>query len=146
MRRTVLVLAGVLLATVALGSDLPKEYDGSTETDGIGRTLRLTDAECNGQKMDFFECVLTCRVGTYTANHKDGDTLRGSYRIDTTRKPPHLDWMPSNGVYVGQTRKFICQIDGNTLRIASMASLGDLRRPQGFNDRDVLVETYKRVK
>ncbi len=37
MRRTILLLAGVLLCVVALGSDSPKEYDDKTIQSRDGR-------------------------------------------------------------------------------------------------------------
>ena len=42
MRRTILLLAGVLLSPVALGSDSPKEYDDKMVTVGTERAWRLT--------------------------------------------------------------------------------------------------------
>jgi hypothetical protein len=38
MRRTIVLLAGVLLSVVALGSDSPKEYDDRTEVVDIEGT------------------------------------------------------------------------------------------------------------
>jgi uncharacterized protein (TIGR03067 family) len=150
MRRTVLLLAGVLLSGVVLGSDAPKEYDDKTEVDSIEGTWRQIEVEFDGNGKKFKpdpECVIGFRSGTFTSNYSDGDTDRGSYRIDNTCKPPHLDWMPFSGLYRGKTLQFICQIDGDTLRIAYRRGVEDkVRRPQGFSDDDIAVKTYKRVK
>jgi uncharacterized protein (TIGR03067 family) len=147
MRRTILACAGVLLSTVALGSDSPKEYDDATAVDELQGSWQLTEDEFNGQKVkpDPLE-VVTFRGGAYVSNYSDGDTFRGSYRLDPTHQPPHLNEVPANGPYQGQTVKYIYQLDRDRLRIAFMAGKDDMRRPQGFNDEGVYVETYKRVK
>jgi uncharacterized protein (TIGR03067 family) len=148
MRRIVRLLAGVLLVLPSLASDSPRGYDdGVMEEDSIEGTWQWTDDELDGRKVESnLQEVLTFRSGTYSSNYSDGDTFRGSYRLEPTRKPPHLDEVPSNGPYRGQTVKYIYQRDRDTLRIAFMAAEDDRRRPQGFNDKGVYVETYKRVK
>ena len=146
MRRTVCLLAVVLLVVPSLGSDAPRGYDGEAVWDDELQGTWQWD-EFNGRKVETnLREVLTFRSGTYTSSYSDGDTFRGSYRLDPTRKPPHLDEVPSNGPYRGQTVKYIYQLDRDTLRIAFMAAEDDMRRPQGFNDKGVYVETYKRVK
>jgi uncharacterized protein (TIGR03067 family) len=147
MRRLFLLFA-VLFVVPLSGSDSPKEYDDRTETIGIEGTWRLTEVEYGGQKRktDLPKAMLTYRSGTYTANYTGGDTFRGSYRIAPTRKPSHLDQLPSNGSDQGQTIKFIYQIDGDTLRIARIMSAFTTSRPQGFDDDHIFVVTYKRVK
>ena len=148
MRRIVWLLAGVLLVMLSLGSDSPRGYsDGATEADELQGTWQWIGDEFNGRKVETkLREVLTFRNGTYTSHYSDGDTFRGSYRLDPTRKPPHLDEVPSNGPYQGQTVKYIYHLDCDTLRIAFMAAKDDMRRPQGINDKGVYVETYKRVK
>jgi uncharacterized protein (TIGR03067 family) len=147
MRRTIL-LAGVLLSVVALGSDSPKGYDDKTEVAGIEGTWRLTELEFHGRKIDLpVQRVTTLRGETYTVNVSKGEILRGSFHIDPAHKPPHLDWMPTSGTFKGHTVKCIYQIDGDTLRIASNPGVDDKKQyPQGFNDNGAVVETYKRVK
>jgi uncharacterized protein (TIGR03067 family) len=145
MGRTVFVLSIALLCGVAMGSDSPKEYDGRTEVAGIEGTWRLTEAAVGGRSgFTIVTQVIFFRSGLVKINGR-GDTERGNYRIDRTPNPLHLDWMPSNGDFKGQTLKFIYQIDGDTLRMARMDSDLSLH-PQGFNGEDVLVETYKRVR
>ena len=139
MRRTIL-LAGVLLSVVALGSDSQKEYDDKTTVDPLEGTWRLIGSEFEGKKMDIpVEFAMwTFRRGTYTIDDGDGNPVqRGTYRIDATQKPAHLDM---------GTAKFIYQIDGDTLRHATLAGAYDTPRPQGFYDKAIVVRTYKRVK
>jgi uncharacterized protein (TIGR03067 family) len=149
MRRIVCLLAGVLLVVPSLGSDAPKEYDGATERDELEGTWELVGIECRPvQEGPSNQCVVTFRGGRFTKSYGDGDTLRGSYRLDPARKPSHLDQYLSTGPFQGRTQECIYRIDGDTLRIALSTSRGDsddFRRPQGF-DRPVVLSVYKRVK
>jgi len=145
MRRTVWLLAGVLLCVLMLGSDSPKEYDDTTIV-SIDGTWQLIEGEYRGQKTKpRHQEVMTLHDGTYTYQ-SDNSIYRGTYRIDPVRKPPHLDWVRSNGDRPGKTLLFIYQIDGDTLRTGLMTSVNDRQRPQGFNGPDVFVQTYKRLK
>jgi uncharacterized protein (TIGR03067 family) len=137
MRRSILVLTGVLLSVVALGSDSPKEYDDRTEAIGIDGTWRMVTSEKN---------VMTCYSGTWTMNDGGGEPWRGTYRIGPAHKPCQLDRYYANGPYGGKAYKFIYQIDGETLRIGGMIDFNDRQRPQDFNDKGVSVWIYKRVK
>src|SRR5262249_53107274 len=93
-----------------------------------------------------WQCVTTYRGGTFTSDYGDGGTFRGSYRVDPSNKPPRLD--ESSGAYRGRTMKLIYEIEGDTLtlRIAYMADVDHFRRPQGFDDKGVIVQVYKRVR
>jgi len=130
MRRTILLLAGVLLCVVALGSDSPKEYDDKTENVGIEGRWRLTEIiDWNGEKQGI----------------QDMRPFRfENYRIDKNHNPPHLD--RSFADFKGRTFRFIYQLDGDTLRIAGNERGNFGRRPEGFNDIGNYVWTYKRVK
>ena len=144
MRRMILLLYAVLLFVTAMGSDSPKQHDENVEIVGVEGTWRLTKYEFGGRKMDCNQEMLTFRAGSFTTNYSDGRMIRGSCCIDPTRKPPHLDLIPANGIRKGQTVKCIYQIDGDTLRIAD--NFFNAQRPQGFNDDGAEVWTYKRVK
>jgi uncharacterized protein (TIGR03067 family) len=144
MRRMIL-LAGVLLSVVALGSDSPKEYDDRAKVLSIEGTWRLIQTEDNGKKNSTpYPEVTTFSNGVLA--HND-DSSRHKYRIDPTAKPSHLDLLPISGK--GEAERCIYQIDGDTLRIASFLFVFDgeeTRRPQGFGGDNVWVATYKRVK
>lgn len=144
MRRTIWLLAGVLLCVVALGSDSPKEYDDKVKVNTLEGAWWLTREELNGNKLNSSEHeMLIYYKGTFTRDFGDGKTKSGSGRIETTYNPPHLDWILANGDI-----KYIYQIDGDTLRLASKPGRlpGETERPQGFNDKGLYVCTYKRVK
>jgi uncharacterized protein (TIGR03067 family) len=147
MRRIIWLLAGVLLAGVALGSDAPKEYDGAIEEPSIEGTWEYTRAEYDGilDKSGDRVVVTFCR-GIYTTNRGDGDTIRATYRLDPARKPRHLDWCPTSGKLRGQTLRCIYAVEGDTLRVANMMDDDDFRRPQGFNDKGLFISVFRRVK
>jgi len=146
MRRTICWLAAMLLCVVALGSDSPKEYDDKTVAVDLEGAWRLTEFEFKGAKATpSVHGVLTYRGGIFSLKYGGVESVGGSYRIDSTQKPPHLDWIPSAGELKGKTLKLIYQIDGDTLRLGFMSG-GAWSRPQGFNGEGVAFETYKRVK
>ena len=143
MKRCLLL---VLLVLPLLGSDSPKEYDDKTEILDVEGTWRRTEFQFNGEKRDLpYESVMILRGGSYTRNDSNGTTLRGSYHIDPTCNPPHIDWFPSDEPFKGQTFRFIYQIDGDTLREAGIPGAQYTRRPQGFKDKDIEICTYKHV-
>lgn len=144
MRRTTLLLSALLVLSL-LGSDSSREYDGATEFVGIEGTWRETGFEANGQKINNnFEVVTTYRSGTFTIVSPGPSA--GSYRIDHSRNPPQLEWLPSSGAHKGKTIKWIYQIDGDTLKIACLVHEYEKRPPQGFDEKDLYVYTHKRVK
>jgi uncharacterized protein (TIGR03067 family) len=148
MRRTVYSVCAVLLVVVGLGSDSPREYDDKTEVAGIEGTWRFTESELVGHKKwkAEWEEVRYYRRETYTYNGRVGETDRGRYRIERTRKPSHFDYTPSNGYHQGQTIKCLYELHGDTLKIAERATWDDVRRPLGFDEVGVIVRTYKRVR
>jgi len=146
MRRMSLLFT-VLIVIPMLGSDSPKEYDDRTETVGIEGTWRLTEYQFSGyQKETYpFRCVITFRRGAYWSDNGENGKFYpcpGTYRIDSTLKPSHLDLLPSKEPYKGQTLEWIYEIDRDTLRLAGTFT----KRPQGFTNKRVLVVTYKRVR
>jgi uncharacterized protein (TIGR03067 family) len=144
MRRTALLLVG-LLSVMVQATESPKEYNDKTEIADIEGTWQLIECECNGAKVEMSGEVMTFRSGTYTYLYSDGEMRRGNYCIDTTRKPPHLDLLPSKGPYKGQTLTNIYQVDGDKLEWAQALDERD-PRPEKFTDRNVEIYRYKRVK
>jgi uncharacterized protein (TIGR03067 family) len=161
MRRLSLLTA-VLLVLPSFGYDSPKEYDGTIVEDPLEGTWRLTEVAYNDRKYEpnIDEMVVTCRGAILTIKYSNGDTIQGNYRINTARRPWQLDWLPSkrdskvpvpavaivrrSAGRLNWHAKLLCQIDGDMLRVAFLAS--DSERPLGFNDEGIVVHTYKRVK
>lgn len=140
MRLTIL-----LVAVATLASDSPKEYDDKAETVCIEGNWRLTQVEISGHKDSSSDRVLYLRNGTFTMEFDDGDSWKGTYRIDVSRRPFHLNLLPSNGHYQGRTLRNIYEINGDTLTIAFIL-LDRSECPLVLNDHRLRIDTYERVK
>jgi uncharacterized protein (TIGR03067 family) len=124
MRHLTLLFVALLILPL-LGSDSPKEYnDRTVQENDIQGTWRSDGA------------VLRFRAGKLFT--LDGYSLPRDYTTDTTCKPAHLDVANGSGQI-----KFIYQIKGDLLEIAFRPTG---QRPKSFDDADVRVFTYKRVK
>jgi uncharacterized protein (TIGR03067 family) len=138
MRRTVCLLAVVLIVPPSLGFDSPKAYDGATvQVDELEGTWRLVAVEFNGIKMVSDHLVYAFRSGTITFKVRGAETWRGSYRTDPTRKPSDLDMYATKWIY---------QIDGDMLWMAYVPFKFRDSRPTGFDDQGISIQTFKRVK
>src|SRR5689334_19381814 len=111
MRRMIWLLAGVLLVVPSLGSDSPKGYDGATiqedDLQGEWRTVNR-DWTADRQSPD-----LTFRGGKYVAA-VGGFAEVGTYTIDTSRRPAHLN-QTTVSRFGPLYRNCIYRIDGDTL-------------------------------
>jgi uncharacterized protein (TIGR03067 family) len=148
MRRTVCLLAVVLLALPSLGSDAPKDYDGATAVadEELRGTWVLKKVERNGH-------LLMARRGDQTFRGRVWEEKRGSdrrigtYTADPSRNPCFLDIVHPDDP-PGTTRKYIYQVHGDTLKMAFIWEPGE--RPASFQDFEdkagLTVATYKRVK
>ena len=138
MRRTVCLLAALLLVLPSLASDSPKEYDGATvKKDDLEGTWRLVAVKYDGKFMvsDHLEYVF--HRGTITFKVRGAETWQGSYRTDPTRKPSDLDMYSTKWIY---------QIDGDALWMAYVPFKFRDTRPTGFDDNGISIQTFKRVK
>src|SRR5262245_1674647 len=97
MRRTTCLLTLVLFAVPSLGSDAPKEYYGATRADSIEGTWTVVSQKVvgigRGRPLDGL--VLTFSGGQYQFQG-DWDE-RGTYTVDRSRQPHHLDIAPTGG-------------------------------------------------
>jgi hypothetical protein len=141
MRRTVCLLAVVLLPLLSLGSDAPKGYDGETQNVGIDGVWLLVQTEEGGKVLSVKpNQICTYRAGTFHwSTRKDG-----AYSVDNRYRPARLTERVTLAPY---TYRNIFRIDGDTLRIAYFLWLDD-DYPGGFcgDGRELVVDTYKRVK
>ncbi len=154
MRRTILLLAGVLLSAVALGSDSPKEYDGRTQVNplqGKWRPLKLEVTDKTGGKIictapEWADVVF--KDERYIWGWGDGysrlTSSRGICTLDASKSPGHLDLTDTTGPVAGVTRRCIYRINGETLEIASTTGQ-PANRPESFAG-PVTTYTLKRVK
>jgi uncharacterized protein (TIGR03067 family) len=142
MRRTVCLLAVVLLVVPSLGSDEPKDYDGETdryELEGswIAITIQLDDGTRLPETSRF-----TFRRGK-TVYQGDGPVVHGAYLADTNCKPHRLDmrYETSDSMVI---QRCIFQLEGDTLKIAGKMKRSE--RPEAFDDKGVVILTLKREK
>jgi uncharacterized protein (TIGR03067 family) len=144
MRRVVPFFV-VLVVVPLFGSGAPQEYDDRTEYTALEGVWRLTECTQDGDQMPSIRrpTVITLRGGKFT--YDDGHIKRGSYRAANAGKLCHLDKVPIFGPYPCSPARCIYQIDGDTLRIAGFPGNSD-KRPRGFEDENLIIEIYKRVK
>jgi uncharacterized protein (TIGR03067 family) len=155
MRRTIL-LAGVLLGVVALGSDSPKEYDGRIQVqnllNGKWRPLKLEITDKTGGKIIYINGDKTAAVVFQDARYDWGwgdkysrlEASRGICTLDSGKSPGHLDLTDTTGPDAGVTRRCIYRIDGETVEIASTTG-EPANRPERF-EGPVTIYTLKREK
>jgi uncharacterized protein (TIGR03067 family) len=138
MLRTVLLLAGVLVCVVALGSDSPKEYDDATmQVDELQGTWQGVAVEIDGSRARAPK-ELAFRSGAWQISEA-GPLPLGRYMTEAGRKPAHLDMRGAN-----ETVEYIYRIDGETLRMARTKN--GTPRPKSFDDKDLVTFTFKRVR
>ncbi len=146
MRRTVCLLAVVLLVVPSLGSDSPNGYDDATERNSIeGTWERVSTGQVGGKAVIGLpgECVETFRDGRWVCRFKGRLGSEGVYMADSTRRPCALDEATTAENEAGLTRRFIYRLDGDTLRTAFMQ--GSRERPKSFDETGAWVATWKRV-
>jgi len=143
MRRTVYLLAA-LLVLLSLGSDAPKEYDGSVECDDLQGVWRAVALKENGQvHASEGAGATTYRAGKW--EYRDKNVFEsGTYKTDTSFQPAHLDSTVTVGELKGRTGKLIYRVDGDTLWRAYRVE-GD-GRPSSFEENGVVTVICKRVK
>lgn len=139
MRRTIL-LVGVLLSAVALGSDSPKEYSDAVKQELEGQ-WRLVSFEEAGQWRPGRSGQRTFRGGHWVYDDCWGNTFSGLYTTDTSRTPAYFN---QGAPRAAQDIKCIYQVDGDTLRLA-YAQNGN-ERPKGFQEKGVVVTTWEHLK
>ncbi len=145
MRRTVCLLAA-LLVLPSLGSDSPKDYDDAIQFDIIEGTWMSVGATVDGAEVIIQKSVTTFRRGFMKADYGDGDPIHGRYRVDATLTPWRLGVTPASGPLRGQTVQGIFRVEGDTLKIAIDPQKENRRRPNGFDNKGLLVVTYQRVR
>jgi uncharacterized protein (TIGR03067 family) len=148
MRRFVCLLVGVLLVVPALGSDSPKEYGGATDGDELQGTWELVSSGCVGRESPphplHRPCIQTYRRGKWTYQQAGRVLDEGTYTSDSRRKLAFLDETKTGGEAARRTQEYIYRIDGDTLRTAFR--LDERGRPQSFDEDDLFIIIYKRVK
>jgi uncharacterized protein (TIGR03067 family) len=145
VRRATFLLV-TLLVLPEFGSDSPNE-SVSPETIGIEGTWRRTEFVLFGKRIELpYETVLVLSAGTFTRKDSNGNTIEGTFRIDSSKIPAQIDWMYTSGSGKRQTVRSIYQLDGDTLREAGLPGVSYEEPPVGFKDKGIEVIAYKRVR
>src|SRR5581483_6357849 len=73
----------------------------------------------------------------------NGRIESGTYTIDASQLPAHLDLLPKDGPKEGKPWKVLYKIDGDTLRLAQTVGQDPIR-PKSFSAWEAGVSTWKR--
>jgi uncharacterized protein (TIGR03067 family) len=90
---------------------------------------------------------VTYKGDKYEWKTGDGQSGSGTFKLDPTKKPKHMDSVPSDGPVAGQTVEEIYEIDGDSLKIC--LALPGTNRPTAFKSEagsGIWLFTYKRAK
>ena len=142
-RRWILVLSVVLLA----GADPGKL--NAKELEPFQGTWKIAALEVEGNKLDiddFKETRLTIKGDAFTMATA-GATYKGTFKIDSAKKPKSIDMSYTDGPEKGKTSLGIYEIDGDTWKIC--IGLTGKERPKEFAtkaDTGHALEVLKRDK
>jgi uncharacterized protein (TIGR03067 family) len=148
MTRVILTLAGFSLA-VLMGAAVAGEK-GAPIIEG---TWLAVSAVADGKKVpdEFlakFMLTLTFKDGKYAVGTGGKQQESGTYKADTSKKPPTLDMMVEEGKDKGKSKSqlAIYKIDADTLTVA-LGEAGSGIRPKSFEPGDKIeVTVFKRKK
>jgi uncharacterized protein (TIGR03067 family) len=147
MKKLLPALAALLVAPL-LGSDSPRGYDGAAVVtdEELQGTWVGVKVERNGHLMMAPRHDQTFR-GRVWEETRGSHRRTGTYTADPSRSPRFLDIVHPDDP-PGTTRRYIYQVNGDTLRMAFIWEPGE--RPASFQDFDdkagITLATYKRVK
>jgi uncharacterized protein (TIGR03067 family) len=143
----------IMAVALLIGADKAKDSDEvakkemkKLEGTWIGVSVEMSGRKVPGEDLKKAPFKLTLKAGKYTLK-MPGETSRGSFKIDPTKKPKTVDSVPADGPSKGTTIQGIYEIKGDTLK-ACYDTSGNTR-PKVFDTKDkegyVLI-VYKRVK
>jgi uncharacterized protein (TIGR03067 family) len=135
-------LLAVFVAGLVIAADeKPKADDAKDKLKG---TWTIVAMERDGQKAP--EEAVRDQSLTFDGDKVTfklrGDSKTGTFKLDATQKPPHLDITPDDGGK--KTMKMIYQLDGDTLKLYG-AKNEEGERPKSF-DAAAMIITLKRDK
>jgi uncharacterized protein (TIGR03067 family) len=142
-RPWILVLSVAFLA----GADPGKQ--NAKELEPFQGTWKIAALEVEGNKLDiddFKETRLTVKGDTFTMATA-GATYKGTFKIDSAKKPKMIDMSYTDGPEKGKTSLGIYEIDGDTWKIC--IGLTGKERPKEFAtkaDSGHALEVLKRDK
>ena len=146
MRRTVLLLTGVLLAGMTLGSDSPKEYDDTTEVKTLEGSWRQVAVETAGKALavpgnDARSLIFENGKVVWHDAHAD---FVATFTVNDRVKPNHLDMTIENLPEKWIPYMMLYRVDGDTLRL--VFPKGPKMRYASFEEEGVHILIFKRVR
>ncbi len=137
-----------LLVLMAVGALLGADAkdDAKNEQKQLQGKWIMTSAVIDGNKLQIKGSVVF-EGDKYSYNSGDDEKGSGTFKLDTSKKPRHLDSIPSDGPAQGATVEQIYEIDGDKLKICM--ALPGTPRPTAFKSEagsNLYLFTYKRAK
>ena len=117
-------LLGVAIATGALAQDAGS-IQGAWTVVSAERDAKAT-TEVAGHRLRF-------SGDTFAIQHEGHSLFRGTYTVDTSKKPASIDFLHGDGNLKGKSWKGIYRFDGETLQICDNAPDMSKPRPTQFS-------------
>jgi uncharacterized protein (TIGR03067 family) len=137
-----LVFVFVLAAGLVVAAEDKKADDVTAKLKG---KWMVTGMEMDGKKApedDFKGHYVTFDDKGNSTYFNGKETHKGTFKVDTSKKPAELDITPTDGPEKDKPMKMIFQLDGDNLKIAH----GKDKRPTAFDGKEGGVLTLKRAK
>jgi len=137
----------VLITGLFLGAD--GKDDAKNDQKQLQGKWKLTSGVIDGNEIpkNQIKGHLVFDKDKYSYATGDGEKGSGTFKIDPSKNPKHLDSVPADGPVQGQTVQQIYEIDGDNLKIC--LALPGTDRPTAFKSEaasGLWLFTYKRVK
>jgi uncharacterized protein (TIGR03067 family) len=143
----VILAAGLLVAAAAAQDETTKKDLGQ-----IQGTWRLVSRERDGKAdpAEAIKGVLVTHEGdkfSFTGSASGSGAMKGTFKLDATKKPKAVDRMPADGPQKGKTLPGIYRLEGDTLTIC--VSVEGKDRPTEFATKPnsgLVLAVFKREK
>lgn len=148
----VLSLALASVVGLLLAADAPKEDPNKKDMDALQGSWKLVSRERDGKAdpADAIKDIVVVNTGN-KFELKGGPSAvgatKGSFVIDATKKPKHMDRTPADGPQKDKTLLCIYELDGDTLKLC-VAPAGK-ERPTEFSSKagsGHILSVFKREK
>jgi uncharacterized protein (TIGR03067 family) len=136
-----------LVAAPVLAAEAPNADAAKKDLEKMQGTWTLVSLEENGKtateaRRKEFKVTITGDKSTFTVG---GDTVKGYFKLDPSRKPRAMDIVLEDGPHKGKTKLAIYDFDGDHFKVA-VAEPGK-ERPKGFTaGAGYNVEVWERAK
>jgi uncharacterized protein (TIGR03067 family) len=121
---------------------------GAPKIEGSWSATSLTfgDKKLPTEVLEKITPSFTFKAGKYSSSVMGKQDEAGSYKIDATKKPAHIDLTIEEGKDKGKTQLGLIAVDGDMLKMV-MARPGEKDRPKDLDGgAGIIVATFKRSK